>query len=117
MVELNDVQRKAIDVAGEAPPRVVAPESDRIEVLLKSADFDWIRGILNDEPDAPRLIDSRTRQVYALVPVERYERFAAFFEEDLPSPEERQTHLEAAGKRAGWDDPAFDVYDEETVRP
>ena len=112
MIELDERQRRAIDEAGELPPRATDPIANRVNILLKSADFDWIRGLLDDEPDAPRLADPRTQQVYALVPEERYERFKAFFEEDPITLSEKAAMLREAGRRAGWNDPAFDVYDE-----
>jgi hypothetical protein len=55
--------------------------------------------------------DPRNRETYALIPCERYERFKAFFEEDPIAQEEKKGLMQAAGERAGWDDPAFDVYD------
>lgn len=64
------------------PPRVTDPDTRVVQVLLRSQDFDWIRGLLEDEPDVPRLRHRQTDICYALVPAERYERFKAFFEED-----------------------------------
>jgi hypothetical protein len=37
---------------------------------------------------------------------------ANLFTEEPLSPQERQQLLVKAGLRAGWDDPAMDVYDE-----
>jgi hypothetical protein len=71
---------------------------------LKSEDFDWVREVLGYEPDAPRVSNLQTKQSYALLPEERYERFKAFFEEDSLTPAERKALLREAGKRAGWDD-------------
>jgi hypothetical protein len=81
----------------------------RVEVLLPVADFDWIRGLLGDEPDAPRLFDPRTSVTYALLPEERYERFKAFIEEDPLTVAERLALLREAGKRAGWKDSEMDA--------
>jgi hypothetical protein len=78
------------------------PQSKQVLVLLKSEDFDWVRGLLGDEPDAPRGEDPRTGATFALLPESRYERFKAFFEEDPLSPVERQALLREAGKRAWW---------------
>jgi hypothetical protein len=80
-------------------------------VLLPADDFNWIRNLLGDEPDAPRVQDSRTNAEYALLPELRYERFKAFFEEDPLSQAERTALLREAGKRAGWDDAIFDEPD------
>jgi hypothetical protein len=49
---------------------------------------------------------------FVLVKAEVYERFKSLFEEDLVTPEERRFQLDQFGRRAGWDDPAMDVYDE-----
>ena len=105
MLEINERQRQALDASLDTPARVTDPVTRRVEVLLKSDDFDWIRQLLGDEPDAPRLTDSRSNTTYALLPEERYERFKAFFEEDPLSPVERLALLREAGKRAGWDTP------------
>lgn len=103
MLEITTIQQQALDGSPDAPARVTDPDSRRVNILLKADDFDWIRQLLGDEPDAPRLIDSRTNIAYALLPEERYERFKAFFEEDPLSPAERMALLREAGKRAGWD--------------
>ena len=108
MREITEKQRQALDVSAETPARVTDAATGRAEVLLKSDDFDWIRQLLGDEPDAPRLTDSRNNTTYALLPEERYERFKAFFEEDPLSPAERNALLREAGKRAGWDQPEID---------
>jgi hypothetical protein len=108
MLEISERQRQALEASGDAPARVTDSATRRAEVLLKSDDFDWIRQLLGDEPDAPRLMDSRTSTSYALLPEERYERFKAFFEEDPLSPAERRALLREAGKRAGWNAPDAD---------
>lgn len=105
MPEITEKQRQALDTSPDAPPRVRDPITECVTILLKSDDFDWIRQLLGDEPDAPRLTDSRSNIAYALLPEERYERFKAFIEEDPLSPAERLALLREAGKRAGWDAP------------
>ena len=82
-----------------------------IQVLLPSDDFDWIRGLLEDEPDAPRLHDPRNGSEYALLPESHYERFKAFFEDAPLSPAEREALFRAFGERAGWNDPEMNEYD------
>jgi hypothetical protein len=111
MPEVTERQRQALDASPDTPARVTDPATRRVEILLKSDDFDWIRGLLGDEPDAPRLTDSRTSTSYALLPEERYERFKSFFEKDPLSPAERLALLREAGKRAGWDAPEEDDSD------
>ncbi len=51
-----------------------------------------------DEPGPARARDPRTSQTYVLVRADVYERMRAF--------------LDGYTRRAGWDDPAMDVYDE-----
>ena len=41
-----------------------------------------------------------------------YERFKSLFEEDPVTEQERLFQLQQFGKRAGWDDPEMDVYDD-----
>jgi hypothetical protein len=108
MLELTESQRQAVDRSPVLPGRVTDPVTQRTEVLLRADDFDWIRELLGDEPDAPRRLDPRTGTAYAVLPEERYERFKAFFEEDWPTDAERRKLLREAGRRAGWDDPAWD---------
>ena len=115
MPEISEKQRQALDASPDTPARVTDLTTRRVDVLLKSDDFDWIRQLLGDEPDAPRLRDPRTHTTYALLPEERYERFKAFFEEDPLSPAERLALLREAGKRAGWDAPEED--DADTAEP
>jgi hypothetical protein len=102
MLEITQDQRRALDASPDAQARVIHPTTRRAEILLKSADFDWIRGLLGDEPEAPRVCDPRTNASYAVLSEERYEHFKAFFEEDPLSPAERTALLREAGKRAGW---------------
>ncbi len=111
MREITETQRQALNASLDLPARVTDSTTHRVEVLLKSDDFDWIRQLLADEPDAPRLVDPQTNTTYALLPEERYERFKAFFEEDPLSPAERMALLREAGKRAGWNDPTADEAD------
>lgn len=111
MLELTERQRQALDACSDTPVRVTDPATRRVEVLLKADDFDWVRQLFGDEPDAPRLLDPRSNTRYALLTEERYERFKAFFEEDPLSPAERRALLREAGKRAGWDAPEEDDAD------
>jgi hypothetical protein len=111
MVEITEVQRQALDASPDTPARVADPTALRVEVLVKAADFDWVRGLLGDEPDAPRVTDPRTGTTYAVLPEARYERFKAFFEDDPLTSAERRALLREAGKRAGWDGPEWDTPD------
>jgi hypothetical protein len=60
----------------------------------------------------PRVIDPETNTAYVLLRADLYERFKALFEEDPPTREEQLYFLREAGKRAAWDDPAMDVYND-----
>jgi hypothetical protein len=114
---LSTEQQKSLDAASEdVPARIVDPESKAVLVLLPSDDFDWIRNLLGDESDAPRAADPRTKREYAMIPEVRYNRFMPFFEEDPISPQEREWALREFGRRAGWDDPEWDNWDEITGR-
>jgi hypothetical protein len=115
MDSLNDAQTVAIDSAKGYPACLNDAGTGQGTVFLRTEDFEWIRGLLGDEPDAPLRIHPLTGQSYALVPAERYERFRAFFEEVPLTPEERTELLREAGRRAGWDDPAFDIYNQKTT--
>jgi hypothetical protein len=111
MPQFTEAMRRAIDASPMQPARCTDPTTGQQMVLLASADFDWIRRTLGDEPDAVRIRDPRTQHEYAMLMPERYERFKAFFEEDPLSPAEKGELLRAAGRRAGWDDRAFDEID------
>jgi hypothetical protein len=107
MIELTHEQQQAL-AAGQTPAKIKDQVTGRSEVLLRSDDFEWIRGLLKDEPDAPRGTDTRTGHQYAFLPEERYERFKAFFEEDPLTSAEKNALLREAGRRAGWDSPVWD---------
>lgn len=65
------------------------------------------------EADVPRVLDPETRKTYVLLSEEVYERVQALLVPERLSPAEQQSLLHIAGLRAGWDDPAMDVYDQE----
>lgn len=110
-MHLSDEQENALAASPQVPARVTDPATDQAQVLLPAADFDWIRDLFGDEADAPRLRSRQTQLCYAVVPLERYERFKAFFEDDPLTHDEQRALLRDFGKRAGWDDPEMDVYD------
>lgn len=49
---------------------------------------------------------------FVLLRAQVYERFKALFEEVPVTEQERLFQLQQFGRRAGWDDPEMDVYDE-----
>ena len=51
-------------------------------------------------------------QHYVLIRAELYERLKDLFDDNPLSEQERSGLLREAGKRAGWDDPAMDVYND-----
>ena len=60
----------------------------------------------------PRVSDPSQTATFVLVRADVYERFKSLFEDDPVTDQERTFHLQQFGKRAGWDDPAMDVYDD-----
>src|SRR5438128_12568623 len=68
MIELTLEQQQALDACPQVPAKVTDQVTGRIEVLLPWDDFEWIRGLLGNEPDAPRRIDARTGKEYAVLP-------------------------------------------------
>jgi hypothetical protein len=59
-----------------------------------------------------RVSDPTRSATFVLVRADVYERFKVLFEEDPVTEQERLFHLQQFGKRAGWDDPEMDIYDE-----
>lgn len=59
-----------------------------------------------------RVSDPAEKATFVLLRAEVYERFKALFEEEPATERERLYQLEQFGRRAGWDDPEMDVYDE-----
>jgi len=68
----------------------------------------------NMQGDKPpvRVSDPAQSETFVLVPADVYERFKSLFEEDPVTEQERLYQLQQFGKRAGWDDPEMDVYDD-----
>lgn len=60
----------------------------------------------------PTAMDPVTKEVFVLVRKEAYERLKRLLYDDSDwTPEERLLLLAESGRRAGWDDPEMDVYD------
>jgi hypothetical protein len=67
---------------------------------------------LDGRPGEPlRLVDPRTRAAYVLIPADLYERLQALLGEEDLTPEEKLFLLAESGRRAGWDAPEMDDYD------
>jgi hypothetical protein len=67
---------------------------------------------LDERPGEPlRLVDPRTQVTYVLIRADLYERVQALVEEEDLTPEEKLFLLAESGRRAGWDAPEMDDYD------
>lgn len=65
------------------------------------------------EAAEPIAVDPQTNTVYVLVRKDVYERIKGLLYEDGEwMPEEQLRLLAESGRRAGWDDPEMDVYDQ-----
>ena len=58
-----------------------------------------------------RVIDPQTQKVYVIVESERFEQLRSLISDEPLSLVEQRELLIRAGKRAGWDDPEMDCYD------
>ena len=58
------------------------------------------------------IVDSTTDAHYIMMRAETYDRLKHLFDSGPMSDEERRSLLREAGKRAGWDDPEMDVYND-----
>lgn len=58
------------------------------------------------------VIDPETNQQYVLLRAEVYERLRVLFDRGPLSEREQRFALQEAGKRAGWDDPEMDIYND-----
>jgi len=71
-----------------------------------------LRKVREANGDAIVLTDPETQQEYVLIRAEVYERLKRLVYDDTPqTDEEKRQQLAESGKRAGWDDPEMDVYD------
>lgn len=60
-----------------------------------------------------KAIDPMTKKVYVLVSEEKYEGIQVLLAPGRLPLAEQKAILQAAGFRAGWDDPEMDIYDQE----
>jgi hypothetical protein len=58
------------------------------------------------------MVDPETNQEYVLLRADLYERLHLLFEQGPLSRHDQETLLRQAGKRAGWDDPEMDIYND-----
>ena len=87
------------------------PKGDPLPMTIQLTEEQWQS--IQGAPEAPpRVSDPAHNENFVLLKAEVYERFKSLFEEDPVTQEERNSQLQQFGKRAGWDDPAMDIYDE-----
>jgi hypothetical protein len=68
---------------------------------------------LDRQGDVPLpTVHPSTGKVFFLVSEEFYQRLKPLFEDDPLTIEEQRFQLGQMGKRAGWDDPAMNAYDQ-----
>lgn len=60
-----------------------------------------------------RIEDATTNTAYVIVKAEVFERIQTLVRDELLTTEEQDYLLHEFGKRAGWDDPAMSVYDDD----
>jgi len=69
------------------------------------------RGLIAQSAGKPiEVLDPQTNQLFVLMGKNQFEMLRPLFEPVPLSEQERNAQLLEMGKRAGWDDPAFDVY-------
>jgi hypothetical protein len=79
-------------------------------MTIQLTEEQWAK-IQGDEPPV-RVSDPARSATFVLVRADVYERCKSLFEEDPGTEQERLFQLQQFGKRAGWDDPEMDIYDE-----
>jgi hypothetical protein len=68
---------------------------------------------VQEEPNSPpRVSNPSDTEAFVLLRADVYERFRALFEDVPVTVQERQHQLQQFGKRAGWDDPEMDIYND-----
>ncbi len=72
-----------------------------------------IRKAVEEAGEQPlEIIDPETHERYMLLKAEVFERLRPLLQGGPLSKEEQRFLLEQAGRRAGWDDPEMDIYDD-----
>jgi len=72
-----------------------------------------MRKALDEAGEQPlEIVDPETHQRYVLLKADVFDRIHLFFAGGPLSKEEQRFLLEQAGRRAGWDDPEMDIYDD-----
>ncbi len=72
-----------------------------------------VRKALEEAGEQPlEIIDQDTKQRYVLLKADVFDRIHLLLQGGPLSKEEQRFLLEQAGRRAGWDDPEMDIYDD-----
>ncbi len=72
-----------------------------------------IRKAVEEAGERPlEIIDPETQKRYMLLKAEVFEQLRPLLQSGPLSLEEQKYLLEQAGRRAGWDDPEMDIYDD-----
>ena len=58
------------------------------------------------------VVDAASNASYVLIRAEQYEQVRPLFEDEEGHPRELYPHVEQSFRKAGWDDPAMEVYDD-----
>lgn len=80
-------------------------------MTIRLTEGQWA-SVVQDSEVPVRVSDPAQNATFVLLRADVYERFKSLFEEDPVTKQERLFQLERFGKRAGWDDPEMDVYDD-----
>ena len=72
------------------------------------------RALKCSQEDPVRLVDPDTKAEYVVLPVETFElrRKGVYYDDGPLTEEEKNALLIEFGRRAGWDDPEMDVYND-----
>ena len=68
--------------------------------------------ICREDGKLVRAIDEAANTTYVLVPEDVFERVRTLLGEPTRTAAEQRFHLREMGRRAGWDDPEMDVYND-----
>ncbi len=79
--------------------------------MIQLTNEQWVN-VLQEVDQPVRVSDPSQSTTFVLLRAEIYDRFRALFEFVPITEQERVFQLQQFGRRAGWDDPAMDVYDE-----
>jgi len=80
--------------------------------VIRTLSLDLQQALDTDIDKPLQLLDPRTKEIFVLLPAKQYEWIQGLLEDGPLTRTEQQKLLREAGKRAGWDDPELDVYDD-----